>query len=87
MSRLAMFTPGPSFSALEDGTVMFSYQVDASNMIGPRPAMGHDKMKHPEAWRAFMEANSDTELAKVELATMPAPEPEKRRPGRPKKAA
>jgi hypothetical protein len=77
MTREAIFTHGPSFFTAEDGTVMFAYRVDASNQIGPRKATDADMARYQEALAVF---NSDQLVP-------PMPEPEKRKPGRPKKAA
>ncbi len=100
MTRLAMFTPGPCFSRVEDGTLMFSYQVDASNSIGPRKATDADKAKFPQEWDAFsasemMRVNpsptifSAKELMEMSDETIDALDAKaaKRKPGRPKKAA
>ncbi len=107
MTRLAMFTPGPSFSRADDGTMMFSYQVDASNSIGPRKATDFDKAKYPQDWEIFAASemmkvspvSPTTEIlsgpvaspaGSMEEAGKPyaaAPVSEKRRPGRPRKAA
>jgi len=45
--------PGASFSRNEEGDVLFSFVLDAANVIGPRPATAADQEAHPEAWRLF----------------------------------
>lgn len=43
----------------EGQTVMFSFKIDEGNVIGPRPATGHDKFEHAAAYRAFSAHDTD----------------------------
>ena len=85
MTREVMFTSGPIFFR-DNGNTMFAYQVDASNMIGPRPATDADYQKYPAAWEEFVSIDG-TPLTDLSTIQWSPPEPAKRRPGRPKKAA
>lgn len=50
--RNAHFTRGPRFFR-EDGEVLFEFVIDATNVVGPRPAHDGDRVSHPEAWAQF----------------------------------
>lgn len=52
VERNAHFTRGPRFFR-DGGGLMFEFIIDASNVVGPRPATEGDKRNHPEAWDAF----------------------------------
>ena len=47
---------GAKFIKGDDETVNFVYGIDASNMIGPRPATEADKANHVGAWNEFLAA-------------------------------
>lgn len=66
---------GAQFSRDADGVEMFTFVIDASNVIGPRKATDEDCAKHAEAYRAFR--------AQADLVA--DDEPVKRSPGRPRK--
>ncbi len=83
MTRVAYYTPGASFS-MEGDTIMFAYQVDASNSIGPRPATQEDMNKYHESFGAFMSEQAGLSNHMQQSLNEPAV---KRGPGRPKKAA
>lgn len=67
---------GARFYRNADGHLMFSYRLDAHNVIGPRPATPADISRHNEAFQAF-----DAEAVTEEIAPVPV----KRGPGRPPK--
>lgn len=52
LERNAYPVPGPKFERV-DGEVLFSFVIDSSNVIGPRPASQADKEKHAGAWVEF----------------------------------
>lgn len=54
IERNAHFTRGPRFFREGEG-LMFEFIIDASNVVGPRPATEGDKRNHLEAWEAFEE--------------------------------
>lgn len=56
MSREIGRIIGARFITGDDGKVNFVYGIDASNMIGPRPATEADKANHVGAWNEFLAA-------------------------------
>lgn len=52
LERNAYAVPGPKFERV-DGELLFSFVIDSSNVLGPRPATKADQEKHLGAWREF----------------------------------
>ena len=66
--RAAVFTHGPRFFR-DKGEVMFQFQIDAGNTIGPRKATKADIDKYPEAYAKMAdeeEVNQDPPFEEVD---------------------
>lgn len=68
--------PGPRFYD-QDGETMFQYIVDRTASIGPRIATKRDAIENPGAWDAYAVPKG--------IAHPTPPQPQARKPGRPRK--
>lgn len=62
VERNAHFTRGPRFFR-EGEAVLFEFVIDATNVLGPRPANDGDRRIHAEAWREFSRGEALAVLA------------------------
>lgn len=68
--RQAAFKAGAAFERDADGVEVFTFTMDASSIVGPRPATEADKATHAAAYAEFVARDSAIAAAAAEQADL-----------------